>query len=377
MAELVLEQISKTFANGVVALRDVSFHVGNGELLSVVGPSGCGKTTLLRIIAGLEEPSAGNIRIDGVVVNHLPPLARNVGMVFQRPALYPHLTVRDNLAFGERMRRGPAWPFSGQSRAQRESIDRAVHEAAITLGIEGLLGRRPAELSGGQQQRVALGRALVRNPRVFLLDEPLSGLDIPLRAEIRRELHLFHEGRRATMIYVSHDQHEALTLGQRVVVLAHGAVQQVGGPGELLEKPANRFVAGFIGWPPMNFLDGEIVRSGSEVYFVSMGCRLALPHTIGSKDFCGRLLTLGVRPGDLSPKAEPTGGLTARLKLIETIGATSLLAMEWEGRPLLMQIGAGQAFEIGQSIAITMNMNRVHLFDRSSGASVWHGCRTG
>jgi multiple sugar transport system ATP-binding protein len=377
MAEVVLNQISKTFTNGVVALRDVCFHVGDGELVTIVGPSGCGKTTLLRVIAGLEEPSAGTIRMNGAVINDLPPRARNVGMVFQRPALYPHLTVRDNLAFGERMRCDPMWRFLRRTRSHEQSIAKGVHEAAAILGIESLLERRPTQLSGGQQQRVALGRALVRNPGLFLLDEPLSGLDGPLRAEIRRELHLFQKERRATMIYVTHDQQEALTLGQRVIVLARGTVQQIGEPEELVAKPAGRFVAEFIGWPPMNFLEGEVVRNGSETYFVSTGCRLALPHTIGDKDSGERLLTLGVCPQDLRLATEPGCGLAARVKLVEMLGSTRLVSVDYEGWSLLMEIGAEPALEVGQSIAVQVNMNRAHLFDRLTGAAVWHGCLTG
>jgi multiple sugar transport system ATP-binding protein len=264
MAEVALEKVGKTYPGGIAALRDVSLRIEDGELVALVGPSGSGKTTLLRLIAGLETPTGGTIRIGDRIVNDVPPHRRDVAMVFQRPALYPHLSVRANLGFGLFLRQGL---FRRTGVPPVPPTEERIASIARQLGLEDILDRRPATLSGGQQQRVALGRALVRRPAVFLLDEPLSNLDTRLRLEMRRELHLLHRRFRTTIIYVTHDQDEAMSLGQRIVVLDQGLVRQAGSPQELYDRPSDRFVAGFLGWPPMNLLDGELVMVDDRLSF--------------------------------------------------------------------------------------------------------------
>src|SRR5438876_11721728 len=276
MAEVVLQHLAKVYPNGVHAVRDLNLTVADGELVVLLGPSGCGKTTTLRLIAGLEEPSAGTIAIGGQVVNALPPRRRNVAMVFQKSTLYPHLNVRRNIAFGLQLRQhtNPVVKLAlrlfrlhlyARARQQEKQIGERVESTARLLGLEDVLDRRPSQLSGGQQQRVALGRAIARQPDVFLLDEPLSQLDGRLRAELRHELHLLQGRLRKTMIYVTHDQAEAMTLADRLVVIDRGAIQQVGRPQEVYERPCNRFVAGFLGWPAMNFIDGRLIQYGGEI----------------------------------------------------------------------------------------------------------------
>jgi multiple sugar transport system ATP-binding protein len=374
----------------VTAVDDLSLTIPDGELVVLVGPSGCGKTTTLRLIAGLETPSAGLIRIDGRAVNALPPRQRDVALVFQRPTLYPHLTVAQNLAFGVQMRQGAGrsrlllWRFLRPARyaeAVRRQHDLAgrVADAARTLGLADLLGRRPGQLSGGQQQRVALGRALVRRPAVFLLDEPLSNLDPGLRHEMRRELHLLQRRLRATMIYVTHDQVEAMTLGDRVVVLDKGRVQQAGPPLALYERPDNRFVAGFLGWPPMNFLDGRLVGDGGGNPGVAVdGGLWPLPASrteLIPFYHLGQAVTAGIRPEDVRlAGGEEGSGPTARwgmeVLLVEPLGSTRLVTLGRGGRQLLAQVDGRQAPRERQTVEVVLDMQRVHLFDRSSGRAL-------
>src|SRR3954452_4949754 len=265
MAQVKLTNLNKKF-DGTHAVKDVNLEIRDREFVVLVGPSGCGKTTTLRMVAGLEEISSGDISIDGKVVNNLAPMDRDIAMVFQNYALYPHMTVYDNMAFGLRMR-----------KFERPEIDRRVTHAAHVLGIQPLLERRPRQLSGGQRQRVALGRAIVRNPRVFLFDEPLSNLDAALRVQMRVELKRLHERLETTAIYVTHDQVEAMTLGDRVVVMKDGVVQQVDAPLELYDRPANRFVAGFIGSPAMNFVTTSVASSGGGLWAEAQGMRIRVP----------------------------------------------------------------------------------------------------
>jgi multiple sugar transport system ATP-binding protein len=280
--------------------------IRDGEFVVLVGPSGCGKSTLLRMIAGLETISDGTIAIGGVVVNDLPPSSRDIAMVFQNYALYPHMTVRRNMAFGLLRRRRHASllrallsPTARRARSEeRKAIETRVTEAAATLGLLPYLDRYPRELSGGQRQRVAVGRAIVRDPKVFLFDEPLSNLDARLRIETRAELRELHRALRATMVYVTHDQEEAMTLGDRMVVMRDGVVQQVGTPLEIYRRPANRFVAGFVGTPPMNFLDGTLERSPGGDRFITAGLRLDLPATVAAERLAGPI-ALGIRPDRL------------------------------------------------------------------------------
>jgi multiple sugar transport system ATP-binding protein len=376
MAEVVLEGLSKRFANGVVAVRDLSLSIRNGELVVLVGPSGCGKTTTLRLIAGLEEPSAGTIRIGGRLVNLLPPRKRDVAMVFQRPALYPHLTVRENLAFSLRLRQ-PAlrrlcqglahlvWPgFVEQTMAAR------VKAAACALRLQDVLDRLPAQLSGGQQQRVALGRALVRDPAAFLLDEPLSNLDTGLRADLRHELHLLHERLRTTMIYVTHDQVEAMTLGDRVVVLRQGVAEQVDGPVALYERPCNRFVAGFIGWPSMNFVDGEVVERDGQAEFVVGEQGLNLPPALRSwLQHRGKPATLGIRPKDIALGP----GLVMRATLVEPLGDGCLVTLDRGEWHVTAQLRGAALPREQEQVEVTFDMNAAHLFDRTNARALAHG----
>ncbi|MEN0109512.1 MAG: sn-glycerol-3-phosphate ABC transporter ATP-binding protein UgpC [Planctomycetota bacterium] len=308
MANVTLTDVHKRYPDGYHAVRGVDLEIHDGELVVLVGPSGCGKSTTLRMIAGLEEVSEGEVRIGDRVVNDVEPGDRDIAMVFQNYALYPHMTVRQNMAFGLKMRRTP-----------RAEIDRRVAEAAKMLGIEPMLPRRPRELSGGQRQRVALGRAVVRDPAAFLFDEPLSNLDAKLRAETRTEIAALHQRLGATMIYVTHDQVEAMTLGQRLVLMNHGVVQQVDTPLEVYRRPANRFVATFIGSPAMNLLDGTL----EGVRFHADGG--VAGWDVGDVASRGGRATLGVRPEDLAPAAngEPAR-CRARLLTVERLGHETL-----------------------------------------------------
>src|SRR5438105_2856042 len=282
MASISLEHIAKRYPNGYIASRDLSLEIADGELLVLVGPSGSGKSTVLRMIAGLEKPTAGTITIGDRDVTRLPPQERDIAMVFQSYALYPHMTVRENMAFGLRLRRQP-----------NEMVARRIGDVADALGLTSMLERKPAQLSGGQRQRVALGRAIVREPKAFLFDEPLSNLDAQLRVETRAELARLHRRLGATMVYVTHDQVEAMTLGTRVAVLKDGALQQVAPPMELYRRPQNRFVASFIGSPSMNFVQGNIERDDGRTRFVAPGMTLAVPEAAAARQ---GPVVLGVRP---------------------------------------------------------------------------------
>ena len=327
MATVRLKSVAKDYPGGVRAVHGVDLAIDDGEFLVLVGPSGCGKSTTLRMVAGLEEISEGTLEIDGRVVNEVPPRDRDIAMVFQNYALYPHMSVRQNLAFGlQRRREHGSWlrrltsaSYREAARTEDREIDLRVDGAARTLGIEALLDRRPAALSGGQRQRVAVGRALVRAPKVFLFDEPLSNLDAKLRMETRSELKALHRQTRATMIYVTHDQEEAMTLGDRLVVMRDGRVQQCADPVTIYERPANRFVAGFVGTPTMNFVEGQLEAG-----------RFVSPHLtleLGS-DGPGHRgpAVLGVRPDRIRPSAD--GPIEAQLRVIEHLGDRLDLALE-------------------------------------------------
>jgi multiple sugar transport system ATP-binding protein len=355
MAQVVLKELSKKF-DEVVAVRDVNLTIQDREFVVLVGPSGCGKSTTLRMIAGLEEITSGEIFIGERLVNDLPPKDRDIAMVFQNYALYPHMTVYDNMAFGLKMRKFP-----------KPEIEQRVREAAQMLGIQDLLGRKPRQLSGGQRQRVAVGRAIVRHPQVFLFDEPLSNLDAKLRVQMRVELKRLHERLETTAIYVTHDQVEAMTLGDRVVVMKDGLVQQVGDPLGIYSKPRNRFVAGFIGSPAMNFLDCTVVGDG-ELAVESPGLRVSVPpaQKTALERYRGKAVTLGVRPEDLreATAEDPKNyRIDAVVEVVEPLGNEILLDVKVGRHPLVARVPPTSRVRLHEQIPLTLNRERLHFFD--------------
>ena len=379
MASIRLTALSKSYRAGSLAVDGASLAIADAEFVVLVGPSGCGKSTLLRMIAGLEECTKGTIEIDGRVVNDVAPRDRDIAMVFQNYALYPHLSVRGNMRFGlDRRRSYPsAWRalVSGEYRRRRrdesQQIEERVRSAARTLGIEPLLHRAPRELSGGQRQRVALGRALVRNPSVFLFDEPLSNLDALLRSEMRTELRILHRSLKATMVYVTHDQEEAMSLADRIVVLRDGVVQQVGAPTELYERPTNRFVAGFIGTPTMNMLEGTFDRvDGADAVVSWHGRFIRLPASrwgaLGAQLAQGCRVVVGIRPDRLAPcHPETPGSVPGRLVAIERYGAQCDLVADVGPVRVTARCGAERVGSLreGDPISMAIDGNSAHLFD--------------
>ena len=360
-AGVKFDQVVKVYDNGIKVVHGIDLEIRQGEFVVFVGPSGCGKSTLMRMVAGLEPITSGTIEIEGRVVNDLPPRERDIAMVFQDYALYPHKNVFDNLAFGLKLRKFPA-----------ADIDRRVKEAAAILKIDHLLDRKPRALSGGQRQRVAMGRAIVRQPKLFLFDEPLSNLDALLRAEMRTEIKKLHQRIGATTIYVTHDQVEAMTLAQRIVVLSGGNIMQVGTPDEIYNQPVSKFVAGFTGSPPMNFLIANVVLVDGTgcVALGGSAQRLTLPsHESYYRTLTGREVTFGIRPEDI--RLEKTGQndvrLDARVVVIEPLGAETLVTLACEGGELIARLPPNLPFAAGQSTGVWINMDKFHLFDSASG----------
>jgi multiple sugar transport system ATP-binding protein len=355
MADVSLCGVVKRYGR-VTALRGVDIEMRDKELTVVVGPSGCGKSTLLKIIAGLEDADAGDVRIAGRRVNHLPPAKRNVAMVFQSYALYPHMTVFENMAFPLRM-----------ARQTRAAIERKVRQVAGVLRIEELLSRKPRELSGGQQQRVAMGRAMVRDPAVYLFDEPLSNLDAQLRVRVRDEIARLQRALDATIVYVTHDQTEAMTLADRIVVLNDGAVEQTGAPLELYRRPVNRFVAGFIGAPQMNFLPAEVTEAGTDHVRIALsgGVSLAVP-TAPAAAAAGDRVTLGIRPEHLviaHGVAAAAVRLAAKVTRVERLGAQAHLSLETGAGPLVCVAAGETNAAAGDTLTVVLAPERCHLFD--------------
>ena len=357
MARISLSHVDKRYPNGFIASRDLSLEIADGEFLVLVGPSGSGKSTVLRMIAGLEKPTGGTITIGDRDVTRLPPQERDIAMVFQSYALYPHMTVRENMAFGLRLR-----------KQSDDMVTRRIGEVAEALGLTSMLDRKPAQLSGGQRQRVALGRAIVREPKAFLFDEPLSNLDAQLRGETRAELARLHRRLRATMVYVTHDQVEAMTLGTRVAVLKDGVLQQVAPPMELYRRPRNQFVASFIGSPSMNFVRGTLERDDGRARFTAPGFTVSLSD--GAITRAGPVV-LGVRPHDLSLAGASEKGPRGVVTLVEPLGSEQLVHVSVPGgADLVAAIGAEQAPRVDETVWLRIAPQAVHLFDPESGGRI-------
>jgi multiple sugar transport system ATP-binding protein len=357
MAAVILNKVGKDYPGVPGVVRELSVAIAAGEFLVFVGPSGCGKSTTLRMIAGLEDISRGTIEIAGRVVNDVPPKAREIAMVFQNYALYPHMTVFENMEFGLKLR--------GTPRADRK---KKVEEVAELLGISALLSRRPAQLSGGQRQRVAVGRAMVRQPAVYLFDEPLSNLDARLRVEMRVELKRLHRALRTTTIYVTHDQEEAMTLGDRVMVMDRGELQQCAPPLEIFDQPANRFVAGFLGTPPMNFIEGTLHREG-ELRFRGAGLDLPLPEPLAERvrDRVDSAVVLGVRPEHIkvkSPAADTGRGASLKLDVVQPLGSMADVHLSTTtGQRLVARLEVRQIVPGLDAGVVDVAFDRVHLFE--------------
>lgn len=371
MASVRLERIRKVYEEQVVAVHDASFEIADGEFIVLVGPSGCGKSTTLRMIAGLEDISDGTLFIDDKKVNEVAPKDRDIAMVFQNYALYPHMTVRENMAFGLKLRK--------YSKAE---ISERVNQAADVLGITPILDRKPKQLSGGQRQRVAVGRAIVRKPKVFLFDEPLSNLDAKLRVQMRTEISKLHHRLASTMVYVTHDQVEAMTMGDRIVVMKDGHIQQIDEPLNLYNKPANQFVAGFIGSPAMNFISGRIVRDQG-LQFVEQkadettGISLSLPekHAAALSGYIGKAINLGIRPEAIFTAGLHTLGenalpLQVRLDVVEPMGNEIIMYTDTATHPLIARIVPQQLPSLGEKVDVVLDADKLHFFDMETGQAI-------
>ncbi|GAB1432897.1 sn-glycerol-3-phosphate ABC transporter ATP-binding protein UgpC [Spirochaetota bacterium] len=353
MARVVLKDVTKIYDGNVKAVDSANIIIEDKEFVVFVGPSGCGKSTTLRMVAGLEEISGGEISIDGKVVNDIPPKDRNIAMVFQNYALYPHMSVYDNMAFGLKIRKLP-----------KAEIDERVKEAARILDIEKYLDRKPKQLSGGQRQRVAVGRAIVRNPKVFLFDEPLSNLDAKLRVQMRAEIIDLHQRLQATMIYVTHDQVEAMTMGDKIVVMKDGLVQQIGSPLYLYNQPINKFVAGFIGSPPMNFLKVKVLSDNGTIVMDEGSHRFspASLHLDSIKPYVGKEIIMGLRPEDL-PYNENGQGFKTVISVVEPLGAEIHLYTKSEFSQIVSKVAPHHAFKIGEEVYFNPLMDKARYFD--------------
>ncbi len=364
MASLSLSHINKTYPNGFQAVKDFNLEIEDKEFIIFVGPSGCGKSTTLRMIAGLEEISGGTLKIGDKVMNDVEPKDRDIAMVFQNYALYPHMTVYDNMAFGLKLRKVP-----------KDQIDKAVREAARILDLDKLLDRKPKALSGGQRQRVAMGRAIVRNPKVFLMDEPLSNLDAKLRVQMRIEISKIHQRLGATIIYVTHDQTEAMTLGTRIVVMKDGVVQQVDTPQHLYEQPGNLFVAGFMGSPQMNFLDAQIAEKGGDLIAKVGEYDIVIPaakaKVLKDGGYVGKTVVLGIRPEDIHDsqmfiEASPSVPMTSTVKVYELLGAEVFLYFDVNGTQVTARVDPRTNSKTGDTIKFAFDMEKSHFFDKET-----------
>ena len=364
MASLSLQHINKTYPNGFVGVKDFCLEIEDKEFIIFVGPSGCGKSTTLRMIAGLEDITGGELYIDGKLVNDIEPKDRDIAMVFQNYALYPHMSVYDNMAFALKLRKVP-----------KDEIDKAVRNAAKILDLEHLLDRKPKALSGGQRQRVAMGRAIVRSPKVFLMDEPLSNLDAKLRGQMRVEISKLHQDLQTTIIYVTHDQTEAMTLGTRIVVLKDGIIMQVDTPQMLYDHPANLFVAGFIGSPPMNFVDAICEIKGKDA-FLNLGANtIKLPADKAAKlvegGYDGKEVVLGIRPEDIHDDAEYLAShqdtiIESTVRVSEMLGAETFLYFDYAGASITARVKPTSVAREGDAVKFAMDPDKIHVFDKAT-----------
>ncbi len=370
MASLSLKNICKRYPNGFEAVKDFNLEIEDKEFIIFVGPSGCGKSTTLRMVAGLEEISSGQLSIDGKVVNDVEPKDRDIAMVFQNYALYPHMTVFDNMAFGLKLRKVP-----------KAEIKQKVEEAAKILDLDKLLDRKPKALSGGQRQRVAMGRAIVREPKVFLMDEPLSNLDAKLRVQMRAEIASLHQRLGATIIYVTHDQTEAMTLGTRIVVLKDGIIQQVDSPQKLYNEPDNLFVAGFIGSPQMNFLDAVCAVDGNTVSLKFGESSIVLPPEKSKKlisgNYNGKTVVLGIRPEDiddskLALETHKDSVFSTKVTGYELLGSEVLLYYNVNGSSMTAKVDSRTPARLGDSIKLAMDIEKIHVFDKETELTITH-----
>ena len=370
MSTLSLRHIDKIYDGGVQAVTDFNLEIADKEFIILVGPSGCGKSTTLRMIAGLEEISGGELYIDDKLVNDVPAKNRDIAMVFQNYALYPHMTVYENMAFGLKLRKTP-----------KDIIKQRVEEAANILDIYHLLDRKPAALSGGQRQRVALGRAIVREPKVFLMDEPLSNLDAKLRVQMRTEISKLHEKLQTTFIYVTHDQTEAMTMGTRIVVMKDGIVQQVDSPTALYNTPNNLFVAGFIGSPQMNFIDAKLEKDGSGAVLLFGNAKIALPEGKANdpalEAYFGKEVILGIRPEAIHDEESfisnyPEAIVDAKVEVTEMMGYETFLYLLVEGNNLVARVNPRTTAKVNETIKVALDVNKIHLFDKETELAIIH-----
>ena len=370
MASLSLQHIYKRYAGGVTAVTDFCLDIEDKEFIVLVGPSGCGKSTTLRMIAGLEEISEGVLKIGDTIVNDVAPKDRDIAMVFQNYALYPHMTVYENMGFALKLRKTP-----------KEEIDKRVREAAKILDIEHLLDRKPKALSGGQRQRVALGRAIVREPKVFLMDEPLSNLDAKLRVQMRTEIGKLHKKLQTTFIYVTHDQTEAMTMGTRIIVMKDGFMQQVDSPINLYNKPCNMFVGGFIGSPQMNFINATLNKKEDGVYVEFGQESVKLPEGKASKEelkeYFGKEIVIGIRPEDIHDEeamlaSQPTSIVNAFVDVTELLGAETYLYLTIAGLPITARVNQRSTAKINDTIKVVFDANKIHLFDKDTENVIIH-----
>ncbi len=367
MAQVIVNNVNKIYDNGFHAVKSANFVAEDKEFVVLVGPSGCGKTTTLRLIAGLEDITDGEIKIGEKVVNNVAPKDRDIAMVFQNYALYPHMTIYDNMAFALKLR-----------KESKEKIDKKVNDAAKLLGIESLLDRKPKQLSGGQRQRVALGRAIVRKPAVFLFDEPLSNLDAKLRVQMRAEISKLHKTLETTMIYVTHDQVEAMTMADKIVVMKDGIIHQIDSPLNLYNHPVNLFVAGFIGSPAINQLKGKIVKKGDAIYFTDEDVTLKIneEHNVILKDYINKEVTLGIRPEDLYDSdyddlAENPEKIEAFCDIVEPMGNEFVVFLKTKHAKLTARFDPKKMPKIDENIKITIDMKKIKIFDKESELSLF------